>query len=319
MQKIYFEEQVEKTNNVKLIDGLGKTKSKTEGTLNIDEIRYSFRFKLSADQQSKSYLFYINSSKLTLLIKEINKNAKTVDIVKILNFLLNDTDKEIKYTVGLKNIYKIKGPEYLKLIGKIGNIIKTKTTIIDIETFNKNQTSATNKTENKEQTTNVEQKPNEQAKVSPQTDVNKPLEIATKLLSNLKTKNMMTNVDVTKINFDDIKGDQNVNSLYIKYMTLLISKLQENKNLSSNELLADTKIKAITDQIKIVNKTNSKKGLPSKNLINKYSDMFKDLPNIEQGVIDNIKKNINSYFEDEIDFYKEIKNTDLFFEKYLKG
>lgn len=321
MQKLYFEAEAEKTNNVKLIDAFGKFKPKTEGTLNIDEIRYSFRFKLSANEQPKSYLLYLNSSKLTLLIKEVNKNAETVDIVKILNFLLNDTDKEIKYTVGLKNIYKIKGPEYLKLLEKIKNI--SKIPVIDIETFNKNQTAAAtpDQTENKEQTANAEQKPNEQtqAQASPKTDTNKPLEIANKLLANLKAKNMMANVDAAKINFNDIKGDQNVNSLYVKYMTLLVSKLQENKNLTPDQVLMDTEIKAITDQIKIVNKANSKKGLPSKNLINKYGDMFKDLPNIEQSVIDGIKKNINVYFEDEIDFYKELKNTDLFLEKYLKG
>jgi hypothetical protein len=328
MQKLYFEAEAEKTNNVKIIDRSGATKPKTEGGLTIDEIRYGFKFKLPENNMPNFYWIYIRGNKIYVTMGS-NKIANPNETQKILNFLLNDTNNKITYPLAKdkvtgKLVLVIKEAEkYKNLLSTLRTLVKSNQAIIDTETFNKNQTTTATpgQTENKEQTANTEQKPNEQtqAQASPKTDTNKPLEIANKLLANLKAKNMMANVDASKINFNDIKGDQNVNSLYVKYMTLLVSKLQENKNLMPDQVLMDTEIKAITDQIKIVNKANSKKGLPSKNLINKYGDMFKDLPNIEQSVIDGIKKNINVYFEDEIDFYKEIKNTDLFLEKYLKG
>jgi hypothetical protein len=297
MQKIYFEEQVNK--RISILKPSGDLTPKTrlkDGVLNVDEIRYYIN----------DYVLYINIPKLLLRIT--NSDKTQIDRKKIIDFIktifgsekalnIKDTFASISlagnYNIVLKNIQKI---------------IKEKNTSNDnTEQTNQNaqspeqaaqQTDSTNKN-------NQQQEPQASAP-TPQTNETKE-SVGKTILDNFKTKitdqKMMEKVNT--IDFNNIK-DNDLNSLYIKYLTFLY--LNNTKEL---EVIK----KMIKDK-----KGKSSKGLPPKAFISKYGQLiFSGLPNIE--TIEEIKKNINVYFEneDDYDFYKELKHTDLFLERYLKG
>ena len=307
MQKLYFEAEAEKTNNVKIIDRSGATKPKTEGGLTIDEIRYGFKFKLPENNMPNFYWIYIRGNKIYVTMGS-NKIANPNETQKILNFLLNDTNNKITYPLAKdkvtgKLVLVIKEAEkYKNLLSTLRTLVKSNQAIIDTETFNKNQTTTATpgQTENKEQTTNTEQKPNEQKpEANNIAETPKTKEIKDIINDENKFKEL-----ITKIN------GQIVNSAVMEQYKNIFQKIIE-KNATIS----------LTDFEKIITDLQ----LDRKKLYTKFfdkSEQFFDYLKTNKilNAEDKDKEKFKTFFENKkISFYDELKNTDLFLEKYLKG
>jgi hypothetical protein len=297
MQKIYFEEQVKK--RVSILNRSGNLTPKTrlkDGVLNVDEIRYYIN----------DYVLYINIPKLLLRIT--NSDKTQINRTKISDF--------IKTIFGSEKALNIKGTfASISLAGNYNIVLKNIQKIIKEKNTSNNNTEQNNQNaQSPEQATqqtgstnknNQEQEPQASAP-TPQTSETKE-SVAKAILDNFKTKitdqKMMDGVN--SIDFNNTK-DNVLNSLYVKYLTYLYL-----DNAAELE-----KIKTVIKQ----KKGKPSKGLPPKAFISKYGKLiFSGLSNAE--MIKKIEDNQNTYFEneDDYDFFRELKHTDLFLERYLKG
>lgn len=321
MQKIYFEEQ--QTNNLRVPNNLGKLSPIiSDNVLYVEEIKYILKFNLKEKNQKvtpeentkqniKKYAFYINNAKLFLKISYFNGTSINNEELKAIILFLFDGENVLSTKKQNFALIPLKG-KYLKILKKIQENLNL-TVDLEVEKIGKTgfEQQSQQVPEQATQQTDSANKNNQQQQASeapqtPQTTKSKE-EVAKIILDNFKTKitdqKMMEKVNI--IDFNNTK-DNDLNSLYIKYLTFLY--LNNTKEL---EVIK----KMIKDK-----KGKPSKGLPPKAFISKYGQfIFSGLPNAE--TIEEIKKNINTYFENEndYDFFGELKHTDLFLERYLKG
>lgn len=329
MQKLYFEQEQTKNANVKIINSRLSLASKIENNLSIDEMRYALRIKLKDVEMPKKFWIYINNVKLTLTITEQGKPSTTpIDkeiLKKILVLIFGDTNYQV---FGSNGAY-LKNNSYTRVLRKL-TVLLNRNRVIDIETGKEvgadqaQEQTQTGKPQAEEKPAEqTENKVENKVKIEDLTieneELNKTAEI---ILKNIKSTKRMLDIDGAKIKVDfnkPISGETVINVLYVKYLTylyLLLSK--KDVETQTQSVLNNTKLKEIIKKISEINK-KSKNGLPPKTFIDQIgSQIFGTLPNAE--AIKEIKDKKQIFFEDEIiDFFKELKNTDLFLERYLKG
>ena len=299
--------------NIMIIGPTGSLIASNQGELNISTVRYKLKIKFSQINNPMEVWLYINIPQniiyLTTYIKnkESGKPLNKIQMEEFLKPLLyeKNTTKTVYNPSGLKPApnnprmlsYKWQKGQYKTLLFNLINFYK-EIKFIDLQNYMKDKADVTGKTE---------EQPQETAIVEPQnveiTD-EKIKETFDLIKTTFTANNVLTGIDYNK---------NETNSLYAKYLSMLFLKLKQNQNLSPQDFLKDAKVIKLIEEIKKIN-PSSKVGKPSKGLIDKNYELFKK---IDQAASEKMMQNKNEYFENEIDFFKELKKADLFFENYL--
>ena len=250
------------------------------------------------DEDKKKYWMYFDYERNFVYFTDYPSGTKTLNNID-LNKITFFKNKNFKMQNGYIKITSNEIVEFLKNLND----------------------SLGNKTEEAQTTSASTEKtigaPDEQKTEKPITQ-NDEKTTAQTILSKFQEIGKMKDIKITDIDLQN-PNTKNLNALYLIYLTKLISAMQQNQSLAFQDFIKDTTVNKVIEKIKTVNAKKTKKGLPPIAFIDKDINAIATALNLDKKIIKKLIKNKAIYFEQEIDnsFYKDLKNPNIFFEKYL--
>ena len=312
--------------NIMIIGSAGNPILSNVEDFSVSVVRYKLSVKFSQTPNSMDIWLYVDLTNLIVFATKYNKNQEVnpglsqIQMQELLTPLLyqNNTIETVYNKSFLKPApnnprllsYRWQKGQYKILLSNLKNFYKEKT--IDLAQYMKNKQQDTQTPPETQANQETKTPDGTEQKTEPES---KPFVINDEtikstfdlIVAEFQKNGLMTGADITKAN-----NGMDLNSLYAKYLSLLFLKIKENMSLTPDQFLSDPDITKITKMIS--QRDKNKKSKPSKGLIEKNYQIFST---INKDVAQIINTNKNAYFEEEISFYKELKNTDVFLENYL--